>query len=62
MKDHSQDSWCSSQDPNQAPIEYKSRELPVDQPIWSDLLKLWEILTYFLMIMNNQCIHMRIVA
>jgi hypothetical protein len=56
MKDHSQDSRCPSQDSNRAPTEYMSRVLPVDQ---TNLLKLWEMLAYFFIIMNEQCIHNR---
>jgi hypothetical protein len=51
MKDCSQYSWCPSWDSNRAPTEYMSRELSVDQ---TDLLKLWEMLAYFLIIMNKQ--------
>jgi hypothetical protein len=56
MKDHSQCSWCPTQDSIPAPTEYLSRELSVDR---TDLLKLWEMLPYFLIIMNKQCIHNR---
>jgi hypothetical protein len=40
MKNHNQDIWCSIQDFNQEP-EYKSRVLPLHQPVLlSSLLSL----------------------
>lgn len=50
MKDCSQYSQCPNQDSNQAPANYMSRELSVDQ---TDLLKSWEMLAYFLITMNK---------